>query len=190
MAVTLRDRRALLAGGTVIVVAIMALRMIPGAARSYGQMRDRTAERLATLDRARIALATRPATEDSFALAARELVALAPKLVTGDTQAEAAATLTAEVSLAADRAGLRVISLNAVPDSSTGTFVPVGLRGELEGDIRGLAAFVKRVEGGTVLLTVKSLRVLAGDPLERQPGPEQLRIELVVAGWRLNRIKA
>lgn len=184
---TARDRRALRRGGAVILAAVLLLRVLPALARHYAAVRVGATERLATLVRARSLLAAAPAVTDSFAVAARQLVGLAPELVDGETAADAAAALTAELSLIANRAGLRVTSLNALPNSTRGTFVPVLLSGQLEGDIGGLAGFLRAVEGGRMVLSLRSLNVMAADPLEQQPGAEQLRLEVVIAGWRLNR---
>jgi hypothetical protein len=180
-----RDKRALVAGAAVIVSAILVLRVVPALARRYMTLRHETMERLATVERARMTLASAGALRDSSTLAAGELVALAPKLLAGATAAEAAATLASDVSLIASRAGLRVLSLNAAPDSGAGAFVPVTLRAELEGDLSGLTELLRAVEGARILLTVNSMRIVAADPLQRQPGPEQLRIALAIEGWRL-----
>jgi len=181
-----RDRGALLLGGSAVLALFLGLRVIPTLVQGYATLRERTSDRVATLDRARTALGAAELVEDSFALAARELVALAPQLVAGETAAEAAAALTAEVSGMANRAGLRVVGLNGIPDSANATFVSVGVRGEFEGDLKALATFLRLVEGAPMVLTVRGLRVLAVDPLERESGPEGLRIELGVVGWRLN----
>jgi hypothetical protein len=177
-------------GGAIVAMTVVLLRVTPALARGYSALRERATERTAVLERARVTLGSAAAVEDSFALAAREIVALAPKLVAGATATEAAATLSSELSAAAQQAGLRVIGLNALPDSSTGTFRPVVLHAQLEGGIAGLSALLRAVEGTTTVLTVRSLHVLAVDPLEHQPGPEQLRVDLVVAGWRLERAKS
>ena len=184
---TARDRRALLLGGSVMLGALVALRGAPSVVRHYANLRARTAEWVVMLERARSLLAAAPATGDSLSVAAQQIVALAPKLVAGETAGDAAANLTSELALAADRAGLRVVGLNALPDTAPGTFVPVVLRGQIEGDIKGLAAFLRAVEGGPTLLTIKSLQVMAADALEQQATPEQLRVEVVIAGWRLSR---
>ncbi len=184
---TPRDRRALLAGGAVVLVAVLALRVVPAASRYVAGVRLRATEQVLTLARARAALKLAAALQDSFQVAAGELVSLAPILVAGATAAEAAANLTSELSVVADRAGLRVLELNALPDSTRGTFVPITLRGEFEGDVNGVAQFLAAVERSPVVLSVRSLNVLAGDPMERTPGPERLRAELLITGWRLNR---
>ncbi|HLB38653.1 MAG TPA: type II secretion system protein GspM [Gemmatimonadales bacterium] len=184
---TPRDRRALLFGGATVFGALLALKVAPAAIQYYGVLRMRTAERVATLEQARSVLEAAPAVDASFSVAARQIVALAPALVVGESAADAAANLTSELSLVAERAGLRVVGFNALPDSARGTFAPVALRAQLEGDVKGLAGFLKAVEGGRTLLTLRSLQVQAGDPLEQQAGAEQLRLELVIGGWRLNR---
>lgn len=184
---TARDRRALLAGAGIVAAAVLVLRFIPAAIRYHAALRARVQERVVMLERGREVLAQAGAIQDSFERAARALVSLAPMVVAGATASEAAANLTSELSMVADRSGLRVVQLNAVPDSGRGTFVPVRLRGQLEGDIASLTHFLAVAERSPVLLTVPSLDISAADPLERAPGPERLRVDLVISGWRLNR---
>jgi hypothetical protein len=185
-----RDKRALVAGVAVIVAAVLVLRVGPSLVHGYNTLRLQTTDRLATLERARTTLRSARALRDSFALAAGELVALAPLLVAGATAAEAAATLTSDVSLMVSRSGLRVVSLNAAADSGGGAFVPVTLRAEVEGDIRGVAELLLAVEGSRTLLSVQALTIVGNDPLERQPGPERLRLTLTIVGWRLRWARA
>lgn len=182
---TPRDHRTLMAGGAIVLAAVLVLRVLPALVERYSALRAEATERAAVLHRARAALASATGVEDSFAIAAREIVALAPKVVAGRTAAEAAATLTSDLSAAAYQAGLRVLGMNALPDSASGTFRPVVLRAELEGGVGAVAGFLRAIEGASTVLTVRSLHLLAVDPLERQPGPEQLRLDLVVVGWRL-----
>jgi hypothetical protein len=187
---TARDRRALLVGGVAILGAFFALRVLPGLTRYYAALRVHTAESVATLERAYTALRWAPVVEDSLTALASQIVTLAPQLVGGQSAADGAANLTSELSLAAERAGLRVVAINAVPDSTQATLVPIVLKGQLEGNVSALATFLKAVEGGRTLLTLRSLYVQAGDPLEQQAGPEQLRLEIVIAGWRINRSRS
>lgn len=182
-----RDRRALLAGGGVILAAVLAVRVVPALVARYVALRARTAEQVETLERARWVLAAAPAIRDSFASTAAQLVALAPQLAASGGAAEAAATVTAELSVTAERAGLRIAAFNSVPgDTNIRAFAPVLVRGQFEGDAAALARFLRTVENArAVLLSVRSLHVFAADRMRREAGDEPLRVELVIEGWRL-----
>ncbi|MEK7668879.1 MAG: type II secretion system protein GspM [Gemmatimonadota bacterium] len=181
-----RERRAVLWGAALVAGALL-LRGVPWAAREANAAREGLAERTVTLRRTRALVRGVPATRESLATALAGVVALAPALVEGGTQAEAAAALAAAVSLAAGQAALRVVRLDPATDSAPGPIRPVTLRGELQGDIAGLTAFLRAVETGRPLLTVGTFAVTAPDPVPRAGSPEQLRIELEVTGWFLPR---
>ncbi len=185
---TPRDRKALVLGLTVVVGAVLLLRVIPWGVRSVVALRARTAERVGTLARAENALAAAPALRDSLTRALGAVVALAPRLVDGRTAAEASASLSALVSMAASRHQVRVVRLDPLPDSAAGAvFRRIAVHAELEGDARGLTRFLRAIETGDPLLTVPTLAVQAPDPLGRSPGPETLRAELDVTGFFLPR---
>lgn len=182
-----RERRAVRLGGTIVLAAVLALRVLPAVFRMHAALRLRASQQMATLARARATVAAARAGQDSFQVAARAMVALAPRFLAGASEAEAAANLTAQLTMVANRAGLEVAALNLVPDSARGTFVPIVLRGEVAGDITGVAHFLGVVERSPVVLSLRSLVITAEDPFEQQPRPERLRVAFVMSGWRLNR---
>lgn len=55
----------------------------------------------------------------------------------------------------------------------------------LETDVRGLAAFLKAIDGGDAVLAVEDLRIVAPDPGSVDRAPEILKVELTVGGWYL-----
>ncbi|MFQ5808422.1 MAG: type II secretion system protein GspM [Armatimonadota bacterium] len=180
-----RDRRVLLWGFAAVTAAVLMLRVIPWAVRAYGGLRVRAVERVETLARARTAVAATAMVRDSLSRAATELVALAPKLLPGKTAAEAAANLGAAISGAAERSGMRVIALNPTADAGSGLFVPVSTHARLEGDLAALAGFLRTVELGRPVLTIRNLPVQAADPRSQDGTRELLRVELDVTGWRI-----
>jgi type II secretory pathway component PulM len=182
-----RDRRALTLGGAAILGAVVVFRLLPWTVRSVFALKAEATERVETLGRADDVLRGASAARDSLARALGEVVALAPRLVDGHTAAEAQAALSGVVSLSAGRNALRVLRLDPLPDSATGAFGRVALHAELEGDVAGLTRFLKTVEVGDPLLTVRALSVQAPDPPGRPNVPEQLKIEATVAGLYLPR---
>lgn len=184
---TSRDRRALLVGGSVILGAIVLLRVLPWTVREAVSLRAQAIDRLATLDRARALVAALSANRDSLRDEFGAIVGLAPKLVDGARSAEAQASLSALVSLAAGRHALKLLRLDPLPDSAAGAFHRVAVHAECEGDVAGLTALLRSLEMATTLLTVPQLSVQAPDPWAESKAPERLRIELTVSGWYLAR---
>jgi hypothetical protein len=103
------------------------------------------------------------------------------------SSAEAQASLSALVSLAANRHGLKVARLDPLPDSSAGVFSRVTVHAELEGDVAGLAGLLRAVETSEPLLSVVSLAVSAPDPYARPNTPEVLHLEIDVSGYYMPR---
>ncbi len=185
---TVRDRRAVLRGGAVVLATVVLLRALPWAVRSVAALHTRALEEQATLARAEEVLASEPAIHDSLTQVLGRIVALAPRLVEGRTSAEAQAALSSLVSLVASRQQLKVVRLDPLPDSGGGKspFARVALQAELEGDVTGLTRLLRDIETGDPLLTVTSLSVLAPAPAVPHAA-EALRVELDVAGLYLAR---
>lgn len=181
---TSRDRRALLLGGGTVVVALFVLRVVPWAIHRIASLREAARARQATAARAAGVLAGGPATRDSLTRILAEIVALAPDLVEGRSSSEAQASLSGVVLLLASRHDLKVLRVDALPDSGVGVFNRVGVHAELEGDVTGLAAIVRSLETGQLLLSIPTLTVTPSDPTSRV---EALRIELDVTGLYLPR---
>lgn len=110
---------------------------------------------------------------------------LAPALLDGTTPAASGASLSAILSGAAARAGVRLNSVQVVPDSVQAgrTFLRVALHADATGDIAGVARMLALLEGGPELLAVRDLVITQSDPSAQ--GPEQLHAELTVEGLAL-----
>jgi hypothetical protein len=185
---TARERRALLVGGGVILGAVLALRVLPAGVRALLALRSDVAERGAVLARAEeeVTLAGRLA--DSAAVVTRALGVLAPRLLSGAGAEEALADLSGRLAVAARGAAARVERVESVATADTGRagrLRAVRARAALEGDVRGLARFLAALASDAGLVTVDAIHVVAVDPLGAIWGPESLRWEVTVTGWRL-----
>jgi len=182
--VTPHDRRALIVGGLVVVVAVMVLHVVPAgvrrASRAYGVLHQR-AELLA---RTRDEMAALPKLRDSAAVLSQALIALAPQVLSGSTSAEAAADLSGRMNLAAARAPAKVERVDLLPDSSAdGRLGRVRVHAALETDVRGLVSLLRTIDAGDDVLKLDELRVEAPDPGVATRGPEILKVEMTVSGW-------
>jgi hypothetical protein len=181
-----RDGRALRVGALLIAAALV-LRVAPPLVGLVTGAHHRLTARTEVLRETRALIANVEPTRDSLATAVAGLVALAPDLIEGSTQAEANAALVSAVGLLAARSALKVVRLDPAADSAAGPIRSTTVRGEFEGDISGLAAFLRALEEGQPLLSAGALAITAPDPVPRPGTPEVLHIEIEVTGWYLPR---
>lgn len=184
-----RDRRALLLGLGAVVLALLAFRGVPLAVRGLEELRDRAAGQTATLARVEDVVLRGPAVRDSLREALHGIVSLAPELVDGTTAADAQASLSGLVSLVANRHALKVLRTDPLPDSAVGVFHRAALHTELEGDLGGVAAFLRSLETGAPLLTVSRFSLETPDPVPHPRAPEVLHLSADVSGYYLPRDK-
>lgn len=183
---TLRDRKALLVGGSVVVAAVIVLRVLPWGVRHVVAARADLHGRATLLAHARQDLAQTAELRDSVARITQAVVALAPKLLTGSTAEEAGADLSAQLNLIAARTSAKLERMDILPDSSrAGQLGRARVHVALETDIRGLAGVLRAIAASDAALTVQELRVVAPDPSSTPRLPEILKVEATVTGWYL-----
>jgi type II secretion system (T2SS) protein M len=183
---TARDRRALVIGGGVVLVAVLLLRVLPWTVRSALAAEAGLRQRAALLARARADLAEAGVLRDSAVELGHALVGLAPKILSGKSAAEAVADLSGRVNLAASRSQAKLERVDPLTDStSAGRLRRVALRAAFECDIRGLVGVLQALAFGKAPLEVRELRVTAVDAASGERVPEVLRVELTAAGWFL-----
>jgi Type II secretion system (T2SS), protein M subtype b len=183
---TPRDRKVIVLGSSVVLAAVLALRVVPWSAKHALAAHADLRERATLLARARDEVARAHLLRDSTEVLTRALVALAPKLLDGRTVAEATVDLSGRLNLAASRSPAKLERLDQLDDSTTsGRLARVRVRAALETDIRGMLAFLRAVDGGDAVLSVSDLRVVAPDPGSPDRAPEILKVEVTVSGWYL-----
>ena len=183
---TPRDRRAVAVGGTVVLAAVLVLRVLPWAIGRAFATEQQLIDRAGVLARARADLVDAAGLRDSAAELAQAVVGLAPKLLSGSSPAEARADLSGRINLAASRSAAKLERVEELPDTAVaGWLCRVRLRATLESDIRGFAGVLQGMERGEAALVVSELHVAALDPGSPNRAPEVLRVELTVVGWFL-----
>lgn len=183
---TIKDRRAVIVGGVIVLSAVLGLRVVPWAVSNALVARRSHEEQATLLARARDELGALPSLRDSAAVLTRALVALAPRLLDGGNDVEASADLAAQVNHAATRAPARLDRVEPLPDTATaGRLARTRVRAALETDVRGLVSLLRTLETGDALLGIERLEVVSADPATPERRPEVLRVEVVVVGWYL-----
>ena len=181
---TPRDQRAVLWGGTVVVGAVLVLRVLPWSARGAVAATSQLRARALLLGRARTDLAEATLLRDSAATLSQALVRLAPKLLSGGSTAEATADLSGRLNLAASRSAAKLERVDQVPDSAmAGRLRQVRLRATLESDIRGCVGVLRALGRDEAALMVSEVRIAAVDPNSPNQAPERLRVEVTIGGW-------
>lgn len=177
-----RDRRAVLAGGAIVGLALL-VRGVPAGLHAVTALRARADAASLELSRSQELLAAERVLRDSLASRARRILALAPRLVAGATVSDARAELASIVGAAAARHRVRIAREEAQPDTPHDPFVRLVLRVEAEGDIAGVAGWLAELEEGPRLLTADELTIVAAEPTAPAAQPELLRVSLTIAGW-------
>lgn len=183
---TRQERRVLVAGGAVILAAVLLLKAGPAAARVWAATRDRIESDAERLARLRATVEAVDALADSAEAVRDAFVAIAPRLLDGGTAPEALASLTGHLNAVADRGRARLEGAEPVADSAAaGPLRRVTLEASYESDMQGIAAILGSLDDAPVALLVTSLRIMAQDPASPDTSPEILKSRVVVSGWYL-----
>jgi hypothetical protein len=127
-----------------------------------------------------------PATFDTVEVRTNQLMGVMSRLAIGEPASEAAGLRRALEVQARDR-GLVVLSSSSEVDSlTTGLATSFFVRLDGEGDVVGLANWLRAIEEGEPTLVVREMSILATDVEVPQTGPETLRFAIRVEGVALH----
>jgi hypothetical protein len=179
-----RDRRALLAGVSLILGALLLLRILPGAVRAAWALDLRVEQQRQLLTRVESDLHGGTVLEDSASKVLDRFRDLPIHILPGNSDAEAAAELARRIEVATARAGSRMTEATPIADTTrVARLHRVSLRVAVEGDLRGLIQTLRALEGDSVVITVNALRIVASDAAASDDQPEALRAEVLIRGW-------
>jgi hypothetical protein len=184
-----RDRRTVLIGASVIGGLILLTRGVPAWRGWVSEGRAGAEEQVRAAASADGLVARARAARDSLAARNARYVALAPALVPGNTLAEASASLASLLSNAASGAGVKLGAVQLRPVADTGarrTFVRVGVRADVVGDIAGITTLLASLEHGPVRLRVRDITVTQPDAAGPGDRVEALHAELTIEGLAIN----
>lgn len=180
-AVGARDRRMLLGGAVCVAGLIFAFRGVPALAHATGAARASARQMLTESERARGSLASL----SSLRQQSRSVAAAwdsSGRLVTGaPTTTALIGALSTHLGALADSLNVRLLDVRTESvDSTRAPLVIVAFRATGEGDVEGVAGWLRDLEGGRPLARIVRLRVDATDPLAPPDRPERLRFECIV----------
>ena len=186
MALTPRDRRALIAGAATIGILGIVGRVVP-AWRAWQRASLAETEHV-ELDAGRAAglVRMRRALHDSLVARRHRLDSLASASFGGDSPAAGGASLAAVVTDAAGRAGVTIGAIDISADSmGAGPLVRVRVRANASGDIAGIASLLAELERTPARLVVRALSIQGSDVGAGADRAEVLQADLLVEGvWR------
>lgn len=169
-----RDRRTILWGVAAITAITLFGKGIPFLIRWRTSSAAEATEMLGEAQRADMAIAAFSTLRDTLRARAPRAQQLDSLLVSGATPAAAAATLVSLVTSAATDASVKPGAIEAHVDSAPPArngrkgaaphvFTRVSARGEITGDVVGLAQFLSNLEHGPTLLAVRALSINQSD---------------------------
>lgn len=181
-AFTDRDRRAIVIGGVVLLIAAITLRGIPALVRWTMSERARAERLSAAVSSARLSSDSLVSLSDSARARARRAALLDSLFLQGGSATLSAASLAGELSNDAAQAGLHLAAVQAEPEADSAASVRrIRAHASLSGQLAAVMRFLIRVENGPPLLSVDELSL-------SQPGamsngqPETIRADVVIEG--------
>lgn len=176
-----RDRHTLLIGAATVSTLLALGKGWPTWRRWDRAQRSAAVEHVQQLTIAREGVHMLRTMRDSSAARRETLATLLEQLVTAPSVPEASAALAAVLTSDASRAEVQVFSLSVRADSvERDGFARVSVRLSAEGDVAGLAHFVRTVEVDSLLLAVRQVTVTQPDPGAPDSQAEILRMDIVV----------
>lgn len=176
-----RDRRTAIFGVTSVALLIGLSRGLPALrAWEHGTVAEAT-EVVARAAAARTSVRMLPVLRDSLRARRSRLDVIDSTLLSGASAAAAAAQLASLLDHLAMSARLAVTAMQLRADSAApGSIVRVAVRVMGTSDVRGLAAFLRAIEGNETPLAVRELNVSQPEPAAPDSKPEALRIDVLV----------
>lgn len=176
-----RDRRVAVSGAVMVGCLVAIARGVPVYEEWERDRQAVVADAASELEKGRDALENAGRIADSLR-ARRSLVQREEaRLLSASSPAALAAALAARLELDADDAGDKVNSIQLRADTVVRhPLNRIGVRLSLNGDVRGLAAFIRLVEVDSAIAVVRELTVTQPEPAGPETKPEVLRIDVLV----------
>lgn len=185
---TARDRKALLAGGAILIIAFVVTRVIPAAYSGWTSLNDRLDQQRRLLAETRIAIGELPRMETEMRQLTGAVSRTAPMLLSGANPGEATRDLSARLGSIAALEHAAVVGITEVPDSvEAGSLRRLTANAVVQSDFRGVARILERLANDSLSTVVERLRITGAEPRAAVNVPERLQVELRITAWYLAR---
>jgi hypothetical protein len=186
--VNTRDRRALIAGGSILLAAWIMLRLLPAAAARWAAVAEQLGQQERLLVETRSALEELPRMEREMKGLTLAVSRTAPRLLSGATRDDAIRDLAARLTTIAALEHAMVVSSADLPGSSTaGSLRRITTNTVIQTDFRGVARILERLANDTLSTVVERLRITGAEPRAADNVAERLQVELRISAWYLAR---
>jgi hypothetical protein len=181
IALSSRDRRALVAGLIVVATIIGGKRVVP----AWREWDERTHESAAALTSEVVTLeeqlARLPALRDSTRSRSARALDARKRLIEAPTVGAAGADLATQVTDIADDLGIKVSAVQVRPDTLFHSgYARVAVNLTATGDVTHLADLLAALESSDALMAVREFTVNPADVLLPDGRPETIRFQLLV----------
>jgi hypothetical protein len=156
-----RERRLLLLAGLLTVGVVGYVYVIEPLVDAHAGTRDLVVARRALLARQQRLIARTETYGRELEGLQAEIAKRRARLLAGDKAPIAASELQKLIKTTAQESGIEVRSERILPSVDRGGYSEVPVEVTLSGPIRGLTAFLHRLEGTTILLALNDLKVRA-----------------------------
>ena len=156
-----RERRLLLLAGLLTLGVVGYVYVVEPLIEAHAATRDLVVARRALLARQQRLVARTDAYRRELGTLQAEIARGRTRLLAGDKAPVAASELQKLVKSTAQESGIEVRSERILPPVDRGGYAEVPVEVTLAGPIRGLTAFLHRLEGTPILLALTDLKVRA-----------------------------
>lgn len=178
------ERRTVFAGVTLVMVAVIALRVVPAAHRAWNERVDRLAQVEGLVAAQERAVRDHQEVTESLGAARRRLSSVRERLVPGADDASAGTAMLTRLTELSEECAVRLRRAEARGDSlQNGTLRRVSALLDVETDTEGLLVLLSALADDSMALGVRSAKVVAPDPVGAPHRPERLDVQLVIDGW-------
>jgi hypothetical protein len=176
-----KDRRAAVLGVIVVGSLVAMSKGLPALADWEGMRVAEAADAITRATSASANVRMLAVLRDSLRSRRMQLAAIDSTMITGTSAAAAAANLASSLDEIAVVSKLKVGTMQLRADTAAaGSIARVGVRVTATSDVRGLAAFLRSVEGNDMPLVVRDLFVSQPEPAAPESRAEALRIDVLV----------
>lgn len=179
-----RERRVVVAGALVSVVALVVAYVVFPFARNWSDREEAIDAKIEQAARLQALLDNQPALEEAVGVLEQTRDRRARRLLTGSTAALAASSLQTLMRSYAERSRVRLERIDVNPDEEPGQYglTPIGLQLTVSGDLFGLVDFVFYLQNGEKMLVIDELRISGASGGMGRTGTELLAWTVLLHG--------
>lgn len=180
MTMSLRERRALIAGVLVIGLLLVFARGRPAWVEWQQRTRSDASDAIRRAREMDVAMMNLPATLDTLEARTARLSQAGAFVLSGDSPSDASSNFSALVAEAAHQSKIRLGSVSVRADTGFRELARIRIDFDGTADITGLSIFLSRIERGPTLVSMPRLIVRAANAESDTLSAEQLSLQMTL----------